>query len=60
MSNNQIEDYMARHSIADKDAGRLWAYFQAVISGVQQTIIRYRKEMKGVDWGSVWNRVKEE
>ena len=59
VSNNQIEDYMARHSIADKDAGLLWAYFQAVISWVQQTFIRYRKEMKGIDWGSLYNSFQE-
>ncbi|MGN0235196.1 MAG: HNH endonuclease family protein, partial [Paludibacteraceae bacterium] len=59
ISDNKIEDYMARHSLTDKDAGRLWAYYQAVISWVQQTFIKYRKEMKGLDWGSLYNTYQE-
>ena len=59
ISGNKIEDYMARHSLSDKDAGLLWAYYQAVISWVQQTFIKYRKEMKGIDWGSLYNSYQE-
>ena len=59
ISGNRIDVYMARHSLSDKDAGRLWAYYQAVISWVQQTFIKYRKEMKGIDWGSLYNSYQE-
>lgn len=59
ISNNQIEDYMARHSISDKDAGELWFYFQQVIAWIMATFSKYRKEMKGLDWGTLYNKYKE-
>ncbi len=58
ISNNQIEHYMAEHSIKDKDAFALWQYFQSVISWVMAKF-KYRKEMKGIDWGFIYNKYKD-
>jgi hypothetical protein len=33
----------------------LWLYFQAVIGWVKVTFTKYRKEMKGVAWGALYN-----
>lgn len=56
ISGNRVEDYMAKHSLSDTDAGMLWAYYQSVIDWVQRTFIKYRREMKGLDWGALYNR----
>lgn len=50
ISNDQINDYMGQNS-KKPDAKPLWEYFQSVISWVQQTFPKYRKDMKGLDWG---------
>ena len=55
ISGGQIEQYMAQHSIKDKDATALWLYFQQVINWVQATFT-YRSVMKGVDWGAIYNK----
>ena len=55
ISGGQIEQYMATHSIKDKDATALWLYFQQVINWVQATF-KYRPVMKGVDWGAIYNK----
>ena len=57
LSTDHIDQYMATHQ-HDPNANELWAYFQAVISWVQLTFTTYRKEMKGVDWGSLYNSFK--
>jgi hypothetical protein len=55
ISGGQIEQYMAVHSIKDKDATALWLYFQQVINWVQATFT-YRSVMKGIDWGAIYNK----
>ena len=40
------------------NANELWAYFHAVINWVKMTFVNYRKEMKGLDWGSLYNKYK--
>lgn len=57
LSDGHIEDYMSTHQ-HDPNANELWSYFQAVISWVVLTFTTYRKEMKGVDWGDLYNRFK--
>ena len=52
-----IEGYMALHQ-HDPNANELWLYFQAVIAWVQATFPKYRKEMKGVPWGELYNQFK--
>lgn len=54
LSDGQIEDYMARHQ-HDSDAKAEWQYLQDVISWVKSTFIEYRREMKGVAWGPLFN-----
>jgi hypothetical protein len=49
-----IEDYMSKHQ-PDPNAVALWNYFQSVISWVKATFPKYRKEMKGVEWGPLYN-----
>lgn len=58
LSRGSIEPYMSAHQ-HDPNANELWSYFQAVISWVQLTFTTYRREMKGIDWGSLYNEFKE-
>ena len=51
-----IEQYMAEHQ-HDTDADQLWQYFQDVIHWVEKLFGRkYKKEMKVVDWGVLYNQ----
>ena len=49
-----IEDYMAQHQ-HDDNAGALWSYFSSVIQWMKTVFPNYRKEMKGVAWGLLYN-----
>lgn len=59
ISNGNIEEYMSQHQ-HDSNAGVEWAYFQKVIDWVKATFPNYRKEMKGIDWGSLYAAHKDE
>ena len=55
-----IEKYMEhqkRNRI--KNADELWGYFSAVIDWVDMKFPKYRKEMKGVEWGLLYNQYKD-
>ncbi len=52
--NIKLEDYMSVHQ-HDTHATPLWSYFQSVISWVQTLFPNYRKEMKGLPWGIMFN-----
>lgn len=54
----KIEEYMSRHQ-HDTHAAPLWQYFQCVISWVQTIFPKYRKEMKGLAWGVLYNAYGE-
>lgn len=54
-----IEGYMAQHQ-HEKNANPLWLYFQVVISWVSATFPNYRKEMKGIAWGTLYNVHKDD
>lgn len=58
ISNSDIEAYMAKQQ-NKPNANELWLYFQSVISWVKATFVNYRKEMKGVDWGSLYAEFKD-
>ncbi len=58
INGGNIEGYMAFHQ-HDKSANPLWLYFQSVISWVKATFPKYRKEMKGIAWGSLYNVFKD-
>lgn len=51
----QIEDYMAKHQ-HDSNCNELWLYFQNVINWVKVIFPKYRKEMKGLEWGIYYNK----
>ena len=51
----EIREYMARHQ-HDTHCNELWIYFQNVFAWVKTTFPNYRKEMKGLPWGLMYNR----
>jgi hypothetical protein len=57
-SKGNIEEYMSKHQ-HDKNATPLWQYFQKVIGWAKATFPKYRREMKGVDWGTLYNQFKD-
>ena len=59
ISDGKIEDYMGLHQ-NDPDAGVEWEYFQKVIAWVKSTFTEYRSEMKGIPWGSLYNKFKDQ
>jgi hypothetical protein len=58
-SNESINNYMARNQ-HEPNANELWLYFQSVINWVKATFPAYRKEMKGIDWGFLYNEFKNQ
>ena len=58
ISKGNIEVYMSSHQ-HDPSASALWLYFQGVISWVKATFTVYRKEMKGIEWGTLYNIYKD-
>ncbi len=59
ISSEKIEDYMSKHQ-HDKDAKVLWDYFREVIEWTKSIFTSYRKEMKGVPFGFLYNEFKGE
>ncbi|HIB1529982.1 TPA: HNH endonuclease family protein [Salmonella enterica subsp. enterica serovar Muenchen] len=59
ISGGDIEKYMSVHQ-HDPDALALWSYFQDVITWAKGTFTVYRKEMKSVEWGVLYNEFKDE
>ena len=55
ISDGKIEDYMAAHQ-HDQNANELWSYFRIVLNWVEDTFVVYRKEMKGIAWGPLYDR----
>lgn len=58
ISNGDIISYMSKHK-EDADAAPLWIYYQQVIAWVTALFPKYRKEMKGVNWGALYNEYKD-
>lgn len=54
INNGNIEEYMSIHQ-HDPNANELWMYFLNVIEWVKNTFTTYRKEMKGINWGELYN-----
>ena len=50
-----IEKYMAIHQ-NEPSAIQLWNYFRSVIDWVEAIFPKKRKEMKGVEWGLLFNK----
>lgn len=53
ISKGNIEVYMGNHQHAP-NAIELWNYFNSVINWVKAIFPKYRKEMKGVEWGHLY------
>lgn len=58
ISKGNIVVYMANHQ-HDPTAIELWNYFSSVISWTKATFPNYRKEMKGIAWGFLYNEFKD-
>ncbi len=58
ISDGSIEEYMAKNQ-NEKNANELWVYFTAVITWVNLLFPNYRGEMKGIDWGKLYNKHKD-
>ncbi len=59
ISESQIEDYMSKNQ-HEPNANELWLYFQSVINWVKAVFPKYRREMKGIDWGFLYNEFKDQ
>jgi len=59
ISEGNIENYMAINQ-NKPNASELWDFFKRVIDWVEESFINYRKEMKGVDWGNIYNKYKNQ
>lgn len=59
ISKGNIEEYMSVHQ-HDPNANELWTYYRNVIEWVSLTFTTYRKEMKGIDWGKLYDKFKDE
>ncbi len=57
--NESIEQYMAKHQ-NEPNATELWLYFQSVINWVKAIFPKYRNEMKGIEWGILYNQFKDQ
>ena len=58
ISGGRIDAYMAKHQ-HDPNANELYSYFLRVIDWVEMTFVRYRREMKGVEWGVLYDEFKD-
>ncbi len=58
ISNDAIEQYMAKHQ-HKPNANELWLYFQSVVNWIKAIFPKYRKEMKGVSFGVLYNEFKD-
>jgi hypothetical protein len=58
INNGNVAGYMAKHQ-HDKNADKLWNYFQNVIEWVRANFTNYRREMNSVLWGELYNEFKD-
>lgn len=59
ISNGDIKDYMSKNQ-HETNAKELWLYFQNVVNWVKATFPKYRKEMKGIEWGKLFNQYQND
>jgi len=59
ISKGNIEIYMSKNQ-HEPNANELWLYFQSVINWAKAVFPKYRKEMKGIEWGVLFNEFKEQ
>ncbi len=58
-SDEGIKGYMSQNQ-HEPNANELWLYFQCVINWVKATFPKYRREMKGIQWGFLYNEYKNQ
>lgn len=58
ISKGNVDVYMGNHQ-HDPTATALWNYFSSVINWVKAIFPKYRKEMKGVAWGPLYDKFKD-
>jgi len=58
ISNNNIDEYLAAHQ-RDENAETLWDYFMNVMDWIEEVFPTYRNEMKGIEWGTLYNTYGE-
>jgi hypothetical protein len=54
-----IEKYMSDNQ-NEPNANEIWLYFQSVINWIKVVFPNYRREMKGIDWGFLYNEFKDQ
>jgi hypothetical protein len=58
ISGGDIKNYMSKNQ-HEPNANELWLYFQSVINWAKATFPKYRREMKGIEWGFLYNEFKD-
>ena len=58
LSNDNIEQYMAENQ-HKPNANELWLYFNSVMNWIKVVFPKYRREMKGVNYGILYNSYKD-
>ena len=59
LSNDNIEKYMAENQ-HKPNANELWLYFNSVMNWIKVVFPKYRREMKGVNYGILYNNFKDQ
>lgn len=59
ISSDNIEEYMAKNQLKP-NANELWLYFQNVINWIKVIFPNYRREIKWVAFGPLYNEFKDE
>lgn len=59
ISQGKIESYMAENQ-HEPNASELWLYFKKVIDWVEVVFPHYRKEMKGLERGTLYDQFKDQ
>ncbi len=55
---SSVEEYMALHQ-HDENANQMWIYYKRIIEWVETIFPQKRKEMKGIEWGLLYNAYKD-
>jgi hypothetical protein len=55
ISKDNIRQYMADHQ-NDENAEELWEHFRNIIEWVQSVFPKYYREMKGLNWGQLYDK----
>jgi len=59
ISKDNIEQYMAENQ-HNPNASELWLYFTSLMNWIKVVFPKYRKEMKGINYGFLYNNYKDQ